>query len=110
MRNYALRSRTLWSGIMNYIKASAQSAEALKPWAFSGGQEDLTVLVFSTSINGFRDQALVFDQLNELVGENSWTIDLDDVDKVLRVVGRHSIQKEIINVFNQHSFSCEVMS
>lgn len=109
MRDHAVMSRTLWSGVMNYIKASAQNAEALKPWAFREEKEELTVLVFRTTVDGFSDQSLVLPQLNEIVGKNNWTIDLDDVDKVLRVIGLPSNTNEIITVFKTFNFSCEIM-
>jgi len=109
MRDYAIMSRTVWSGIMNYMKASAQNAEAIKPWSFREEKAALTILVFSTSIQGLKEQSLVFDQLNQLLGENNWTIDLDDVDKVLRVVSTPGNQQKIINILNLYRFSCEVM-
>lgn len=109
MRDYAVMNRTLWSGVINYIKASAQNAEALKPWSFKEEKEALTVLVFRTTVDGFSDQALVFPQLNEIVGKNNWTIDLDDVDKVLRVIGLPSNIAEIITVFKTFNFNCEIM-
>lgn len=109
MRDYAVMSRTIWSGVMNYIKASAQNAEALKPWSFREEKEELTVLVFRTTVEGFSDQSLVFSQLNEIVGKNNWTIDLDDVDKVLRVIGLPGNIDEIVEVFNAFNFSCEIM-
>lgn len=110
MRDYAIMSRSVWAGVMNYIKASAQNAEALKPWSFREQKESLTILVFSTTVNDFQDQSRIFTPLNNLLGENNWTIDLEDVDKVLRVVAEPGDQQQIINILNQQRFSCEVMS
>jgi len=110
MRDYSIMPSSLWSGVINYIKASAQNAEALKPWSFREQKEEMTVLVFTTTVNGFEDQSLVFDQLNNLLGKNNWTIDLDDVDKVLRVVGANSNLEKIIKIFKVHHFGCEVMN
>ena len=110
MRDYSVMPRSLWSGVINYIKASAQKAEALKPWSFREEKEQLTVLVFTTTVNGFDDQSVVFDQLNSLLGKNNWTIDLDDVDKVLRVVGSSGNLEKIVHIFNMHQFDCEVMN
>lgn len=110
MRDHSIMPRTIWSGVINYLKASAQNAEALRPWSFRTQKEELTVLVFTTTVNGFSDQLLVFEQLNDLLGKNNWTIDLDDVDKVLRVVGMQSNLEKIINIFHSHEFDCKVMN
>jgi len=109
MRNQSVMPRSLWSGVINYIKASAQNAEALKPWSYTAEKEEMTVLVFTTTVKGFEQQALVFDQLNDLLGPNNWTIDLDDIDKVLRVVGLHSNLQKIIDIFIAHQLDCKVM-
>lgn len=101
---------TFWSGVINYVRASAQNAEALKPWDFREQKEAKTVLVFRTSVEGFTEQAVVADQLDQLVGQNNWTIDLDDVDKVLRVVCGESKSGSIMAILNGHHFVCEIMS
>jgi hypothetical protein len=110
MSDQSVMPHSLWSGLVNYIKASAQNAEALQPWPYTKDKEEMTVLVFTTSIQGFDEQSLVFDQLNDLLGSNNWTIDLDDVDKVLRVVGLYSNMEKIIRILNGHQFSCKVMN
>ncbi|HEY0177899.1 MAG TPA: hypothetical protein VGC08_16065 [Pedobacter sp.] len=110
MKNETTLSRTFWSGVINYVRASAQTAEALKPWDFREEKIVKTVLVFRTSVDGFADQVIVAGQLDELVGQNNWTIDLDDVDKVLRIVCEERMTGRIIAVLNGHDFSCELMT
>jgi len=110
MRDHSVMPRTLWSGVINYLKASAQNADALRPWSFREQKEQLTVLVFTTTVDGFDDQSLVFEELNDLLGKNNWTIDLDDVDKVLRVIGVPSNQEKIFHIFQAHQFDCQVMN
>jgi hypothetical protein len=111
MRDYIVSSRTLWSGVMNYIKASAQNAEALKPWAFREEEqtEEITVLVFKTTVDEFEEQGEMAKGLNELVGNNNWTIDLDDVDRVLRIIGKKSSTNQIISLLNDSNYICEMM-
>lgn len=109
MRDDIVMSTTFWSGVINYVRASAQSAEALRPWDFREEKEQKTVMVFSTSVNGIIDRMMIADELNELTGENNWTIDLDDVDKVLRVVAFPGSRSKIIDVLRSHNFRCEVM-
>jgi hypothetical protein len=110
MRNHSVMPRTIWSGVMNYLKASAQNADALRPWSFREQKEARTVLVLKTTVTGFSDQQLVADQLNALLGKNNWTIDLDDVDKVLRVVGLQSSLQEIMQILHEHEFDGEIMN
>lgn len=98
-----------WAGVINYVRASAQSAEALKPWDFRTEKEAKTVLVFRTSVEECSDQSPIFIRLNELIGVNNWTIDLEDVDKVLRAVCVKSSLDEIVTIFRDHGYSCEVM-
>ncbi len=110
MKEHITLSRTFWSGVINYVRASAQNAEALKPWDFREENEAKTVLVFRTSIEEFSDQLMITSELNELVGMNNWTIDLDDVDKVLRVVCRQSNTSKIITLLIAQGFICEIMT
>lgn len=110
MKDNIAPGRTFWSGVINYVRASAFCAEALKPWDFREEQEAKTVLVFRTSIEEFADQLMITSELNELVGKNNWTIDLDDVDKVLRVVCGESKTTKIITLLTAQGFICEVMS
>jgi len=102
-------SRTFWSGVINYVRASARSAEALKPWDFREEKEVKTVLVFRTSIEEYTDQSPIALQLNYLVGKNNWTIDLEDIDKVLRVVCVKGSLDQIVAVIKNHGFACEVL-
>lgn len=110
MREQIALSTTFWSGVINYVRASAQSAEALKPWDFREEKEVKTVLVFRTSVEGFADQFSLAAELDQLVGLNNWTIDLDDVDKVLRVVCVAESASKIIAILKDHQFLCELMS
>ena len=98
-----------WAGVINYVRASAQSAEALKPWDFREEKEMKTVLVFRTSVKENNQDSPLSVQLNELIGKNSWTIDLDDVDSVLRAVCVKSYLQEIVTIVEGHGYNCEVM-
>lgn len=110
MKNDIVMTSNFWSGVINYVRASAQSAEALKPWDFREEKEALTVLVFKTTVNSLEEQALLSKGLTELLGDNNWTIDLDDVDKVLRVVGFPSKETSIMHLLKNHNFKCEVLN
>jgi hypothetical protein len=110
MKNQTALNPTFWSGVINYVRASAQPAEALTPWDFREQIEEKTVLVFSTSVEGITEQSLVAAGLDTLVGERNWTIDLDDIDKVLRVVCSKSSEAKIVSIFGERGYRCELMA
>ena len=102
-------NRNFWSGVINYIRASANSAEALKPWDFRTPKDVKTVLVYRTSVEGLTEQSLIAAKMDALVGENNWTIDLEDVDNVLRVVCMDSKHDAIKDILHQADLICEVL-
>jgi len=110
MKQDLLLSNTFWSGVINYVKASAQSNEALSSWDLMEHKEAKTVLVFRTSVNGINERSSIAAQLDKLVGKNNWTIDLDDIDKVLRVVCSAAKEKKIIDTLHDRGFDCQVLS
>lgn len=101
---------TFWSGVISYVRASAKPAEAPGPWDFREQTEAKTVLVFRTSVEGITEQLLITARLNTLVGERNWTIDLDDVEKVLRVVCTKSSEGKITRIFREQGYDCELMA
>jgi len=109
MKEHSLLGQNFWSGVINYVKAVAQKEETLKSADFEVNQEAKTVLVFKTSVAGIVEQLMITKALNELLGNNNWTIDLDDVDKVLRVVCLANLQPKVVEILNQFGFKCEML-
>lgn len=109
MKEMMVMNQNFWSGVINYIRASATSAEALKPWDFRVPKEIKTVLVYRTSVEGITQQDAIAEQLDALVGKNNWTIDLEDIDKVLRVVCLESRHESIMATLHAADFSCELL-
>jgi len=68
-----------------------------------------SILVFRTSIQESAAFNVARGQLNELIGENKWTVDLDDEDKVLRAVCVAERESGIKEIFDQYGFACELM-
>ncbi len=68
-----------------------------------------SILIYRTSVRNDKEKLKVADKLNYLVGENNWTIDLEDEDKVLRVVCNRELAKEIEQVFAAYRYRCESM-
>jgi len=110
MKNQTALNPTFWSGVISYVRAAAQPAEALTPWDYREHVEAKTVLVFRTSVEGITEQSRVASGLDTLVGTKNWTIDLDDVDKVLRVVCTKSSEAKIVSIFGERGYQCELMA
>ncbi|MGV3704419.1 MAG: hypothetical protein ACO1NU_03480 [Arcticibacter sp.] len=68
-----------------------------------------SILIYRTSVQNTNEKSRVADKLNYLVGEKNWTIDLDDEDKVLRVVCNKEVARDIEQVFAQYAYTCESM-
>jgi hypothetical protein len=64
------------------------------------------IVVFKTNINTETDKLLVKDTLveNTLIEDRS--VNLEDIDKVLRVVSKHLSETQIIELINQSGFVC----
>jgi hypothetical protein len=70
--------------------------------------EDLThILVFKTNIDSEADKSRIGEMLakNPLVEE--WSVDNDDVDRVLRVVSHKMDAYQVIKLINNHGYQCQ---
>ena len=64
------------------------------------------ILVFKTNINyPFDERKLAF--LNSIHGVKTWNIDLQDIDRVLRIEAEDVSPSEIIHSMNAAGFLCE---
>lgn len=111
MREQSILNPTFWSEVINFIGFSADHAENLRPMVMETVKvaENNIVLVFSTSVQESADLAKISGPLNKLIGKDQWTVDLDDEDKVLRVVCVPGKQPEIVRLFNKYGFACDLM-
>ena len=71
----------------------------------------MNVLIYRTSIS---NQSQVV-KLNKLLQNapriNKWTVDLDDIDKVLRMETDDNVKdEEILDLLNSNNLHCEVLS
>ncbi len=65
------------------------------------------VYVFKTSVNDTADVDQLKPLLETTFGESSWSFDLDDCDKILRVESEKDRSSEIIEILKDFSFDCE---
>jgi hypothetical protein len=65
------------------------------------------VLVFRTSIRDEKDREKVADVLMHESHIRRWSVDHDDVDKVLRVESEHLLPDDVIRLIRKAGFECE---
>ncbi len=97
----------LWSEVLTYLKTSLSPADRKESTIKS---TDLRkVYIFKTSVAGFADVLKIDHDLSKLVGSKGWSIDLDDEDKVLRVVCSPDQAKKIVNILQENGYGCTPM-
>lgn len=64
------------------------------------------VHVFKTNISSDADVLKVKPLLDSIPNINAWSIDVEDIDCVLRIVAADIIKEKIINDINQLGFDC----
>lgn len=64
------------------------------------------ILIFKTNINNKDDRRKVAQALDQQPFIGRWTVDLDDVDRVLRVVATAPLTDRIISLVNACAYEC----
>ena len=64
------------------------------------------ILIFKTNIRTPADKLVVKDVLDDHRQIEKWTIDLDDIDRVLRIVSRTLCCRDIIQLVRQQGYQC----
>ncbi len=70
----------------------------------------MDILILKTSINSKKDFASIDNFLNEQYDINECTIDLEDRDRVLRVIGDNLNMDEVISRVSNFGFECSELS
>ncbi len=64
------------------------------------------VLVFKTSVTTKTKAQKIKARLNKLFGKANWNFDLEDCDKILRIVSKDDISNFVITELNKLDFDC----
>lgn len=68
----------------------------------------MAILVLKTNIEDIHSKERLRPILDNHPAIEQWTIDTEDVDKVLRIVAKPELSyKEVIQLLNQESIDCE---
>lgn len=65
------------------------------------------ILLFKTNIDTAGDRHILQPVLDMHPHITSWSIDLDDDDKVLRIISSHLNHTNIIDMVTLHGYRCE---
>lgn len=68
------------------------------------------ILVFKTNIDTDMDKHLIGAALSPVKEIEEWSVDMEDIDRVLRVVSYDLRPEEIIKTINAIGFSCQELS
>ncbi|QNK62983.1 hypothetical protein H7F33_00200 [Pedobacter sp. PAMC26386] len=66
----------------------------------------MNVIIFRTSVQDVEDLDCLRPELNAFLGEKNWTFDLEDVDKILRVVSPDLCTIAVEQLLLEHGFLC----
>jgi len=67
----------------------------------------MTILIFKTNIRFKKDVAKVAACLQQYSGIVRWNVDLEDIDKVLRIETYAATSKSIITSIKQCGYECD---
>lgn len=65
------------------------------------------IIIFKTSLQDNEDLYSIKDVLNNVFGEKNWSMALDDIDKILRVVSYTACKDLVIQILKSSGFQCE---
>ena len=66
----------------------------------------MDVLVFRTSVSMMHQVEQLSVRLDKIVGKGQWSFDLEDCDRVLRVVGSSSQKRLLVALLSEHGHHC----
>jgi len=70
--------------------------------------EDLThILIFRTNINTEADKLRIKELMDTLPGIECWNVDMDDIDRVLRIVSHTFTTSQVIALVKQNGYQCQ---
>lgn len=64
------------------------------------------ILIFKTSIRSNADREKIRGGLDGLHSVADWSVDLEDIDCVLRIVSNGLAPHQIITLINNHGYDC----
>ena len=70
----------------------------------------MDILILKTNINQVQDFALVKEKLNQSLNLRECTIDLGDIDKVVRIVGNSLIPEQVNSQIIRMGFRSEELT
>ena len=70
--------------------------------------ENLThILIFRTNIDTETDKQRIKELMDILPAVECWSVDMDDIDRVLRVVSHTLTMEQLIHLINKAGYQCQ---
>lgn len=66
-----------------------------------------TILIFKTNIKTKADLLMINNALNAHEHIQEWSVDMEDVDCVLRIVSSHMAAHDVISIVTQAGYHCQ---
>ncbi|MBB6497912.1 hypothetical protein [Pedobacter cryoconitis] len=66
----------------------------------------MNIIIFKTSVQDYEDLVCVEPALNSFLGERNWSFDLEDEDKILRVVSPELCTVAVEQLLIEYGFLC----
>jgi hypothetical protein len=107
MKNQTANMPDFWSEVLAFFKTSLSPVEQKR--TADQSTDEKQVYIFKSNVYGIADVLKVDPFLSKLVGKKGWSIDLDDEDKVLRVVCSLDDSKKIVKILREKGYSCTAM-
>lgn len=70
---------------------------------------DMVVIIMETTVGTKYEQYIIKNDMDALTGADKWSIDIEDSQKVLRVVAGKDITPQISDILSAARFSCSIM-
>jgi hypothetical protein len=68
------------------------------------------IVILTTNLSSARDLALIKPGMDELLRPGKWSIDLDDEDKILRLLLQANIVAEVRYLLRKRGFRCTLLN
>lgn len=107
MKNETTYMPDFWSEVVTYLNTILSPAERRTSTGMPADQRK--VFIFKTSVAGFADVLNIDHPISKLVGNKGWSIDLEDEDKVLRVVCSPNQAGKIVQILEEKGYTCTAM-
>lgn len=86
-----------------------RALNAIRRYFYDTRPEEMKILVFKTSLKHRQDVVRIMPGLEYALNIAEWSLDNEDSDNVLRIVGKNIEAHTIIKIIKSKGYECEVL-